>query len=159
VPTAPSSDGGNEINRDNLTGTDSAIDEPPCPRAQPPLIRPHPNAPGPAEFAGRFTAVSAHGDNVIALRTDGTVVPLLLTGRIPDFNSYSPLGVTDLVAVSAGQPTNLGIRADHTVIAWGRPRQQQTDPATANLVPPGLHDVIAVAAGYNFGLAITTAPR
>jgi alpha-tubulin suppressor-like RCC1 family protein len=44
----------------------------------------------------------------------------------------------------------MALKTDGTVVAWGENGFHQTD------VPAGLSNVVAIAAGENFGLAITT---
>jgi len=55
---------------------------------------------------------------------------------------------TSLVAVSAGNLHNLGLREDGTVYAWGDNTYSQTN------VPAGLTNVIAIAAGTSHSLAL-----
>jgi hypothetical protein len=55
---------------------------------------------------------------------------------------------TNLVAVSAGNAHNLGLRENATVYAWGTNNLGQTN------VPAGLTNVIAVAAGTSHSLAL-----
>lgn len=56
--------------------------------------------------------------------------------------------VTDAIAISAGRSHALILRADGTVVPWGKNVEGQTN------VPPGLKDVVQVAAGDFFSLAL-----
>jgi alpha-tubulin suppressor-like RCC1 family protein len=59
-----------------------------------------------------------------------------------------PAGLSNVVAVGAGEYHSLAVRADGTVAAWGDNTFGQTD------VPAGLSNVVAVAAGYSYSLAL-----
>jgi alpha-tubulin suppressor-like RCC1 family protein len=68
-------------------------------------------------------------------------------------------GLTQVVAVSAGQGHSLALRADGTVWAWGNNSAGQLgDGTTSNRTTPvpvvGLSGVTAVAAGGDFSLAV-----
>ncbi len=52
----------------------------------------------------------------------------------------------------AGGCHSLALQSDGTVVAWGDNRFGQTN------VPPGLSNVVAIAAGYYHSLAITPRP-
>jgi alpha-tubulin suppressor-like RCC1 family protein len=54
------------------------------------------------------------------------------------------------VAIAAGGECSLAVRRDGTVVAWGYIARR---PAT---VPAALSNAVAIAAGENFCLAITT---
>jgi hypothetical protein len=58
-----------------------------------------------------------------------------------------PEEVADLVAIDAGSSHCVGLKADGTVVAWGKPR-------SACEIPLGLTEVIAVAAGESHSLAL-----
>src|SRR5580692_4663079 len=55
-----------------------------------------------------------------------------------------PIGLTDVVAISAGDKYSLALRSDGTVVAWGN----------NTFVPAGLSNVVAIATGYDFLLAL-----
>jgi alpha-tubulin suppressor-like RCC1 family protein len=59
-----------------------------------------------------------------------------------------PAGLTNVVALAAGDSHTLALKADGTVIAWGDDSWAQSD------VPLGLSDVVAVAAGSSHSLAL-----
>lgn len=56
--------------------------------------------------------------------------------------------VTDAIAVSAGKDHALILRADGSVVGWGRNLHGQTN------IPNGLKNVVQVAAGMQFSLAL-----
>jgi alpha-tubulin suppressor-like RCC1 family protein len=62
----------------------------------------------------------------------------------------SGLVIRNVVAIAAGNGYSLALKSDGTVSAWGRFCNK---PAGA---PGGLSGVVAIAAGQNFCLAITT---
>ncbi len=77
--------------------------------------------------------------------TSGTV---LAWGYNWDGQMNVPLGLNDVVAVSAGAYHSIALRADGTVAAWGANWEGQTG------IPPGLNTVVAISAGYSHNLAI-----
>ena len=84
--------------------------------------------------------------------TAGHVVAWNYTTLVP--NDLPP-NLTNIVSVSAAAAgnyysENLALRADGTVIAWGKNSSGQTKTN----VPAGVHDVIAVAAGADHFLAL-----
>jgi alpha-tubulin suppressor-like RCC1 family protein len=60
----------------------------------------------------------------------------------------APTGLTNILAVAAGNYHSLALKQDGTVTAWGWNSDGQTN------VPPGLSNVIAVAAGWQCSLAL-----
>jgi uncharacterized repeat protein (TIGR02543 family) len=56
------------------------------------------------------------------------------------------------VAIAAGDSDSLAVQSNGVVVAWGDNSYDQTN------VPPGLSNVVAIAAGYYHNLAITVAP-
>jgi alpha-tubulin suppressor-like RCC1 family protein len=58
--------------------------------------------------------------------------------------------LTDVVAIAAGSVSSLALKRDGTVVAWGFIGHRQA------AVPAGLRNVVAIAAGENFCLAIST---
>jgi alpha-tubulin suppressor-like RCC1 family protein len=97
----------------------------------------------------RFTAIAAGGEHSLAVKEDGTVAAW---GRNVSWEAKVPLGLSNVVAVSAGGRSGSGfsvaLRRDGTVIAWGDNSSGQTN------VPPGLSDVIAISAGMDHCLAL-----
>ena len=62
--------------------------------------------------------------------------------------SSIPAGLTDVVAVAAGEAHNLALKSDGTVVAWGHNGFGQSS------IPAGLTDVVAISAGTNHSLAL-----
>jgi alpha-tubulin suppressor-like RCC1 family protein len=97
--------------------------------------------------------VAAWGDNAYGQLGDGTTTERSTPATVP--------GLTDLVAVAAGDLHSLAIRTDGTVAAWGENFYGQLgDGTTTNRSTPitvtGLTDVTAVAAGDFHSLAVRT---
>jgi len=118
--------------------------------------------------ASNAVAISAGGGHSLALERDGTVFGWgenasgEATG-IP--TSPSPINgeswsnglviihsqtLNNVTAVAAGTGYSLALKGDGTLVAWGARSWHTTD------VPSGLSNVVAIAAGGNFCLAITT---
>ncbi len=64
-----------------------------------------------------------------------------------------PAGLTNVVAIAAGQNHSLALGADGTVAAWGCDCNGQTD------VPTGLANTVSIAAGGNHSLALAADGR
>ena len=81
----------------------------------------------------------------LALKADGTVVGW-------GDNSYGqtniPAGLTNVVAIAAGDYHSLALKADGTVVGWGDNSYGQTN------IPAGLTNVVAIAAGGYHSLAL-----
>jgi hypothetical protein len=82
-----------------------------------------------------MVAVAAGLDDALALRDDGTVVAW---GAGDNGITNVPATATNVMAISSGWLFHMALRGDGTVVTWG-------DPSTA--VPPGLSNVVAIAAG------------
>jgi alpha-tubulin suppressor-like RCC1 family protein len=81
-----------------------------------------------------------HG-NLVALKNDGTVVE----STSWNWASFVPVaGLSNVVAIAAGQARNVALRKDGTVVGWGY----------ANDVPAGISNVIAISIGYHNSLAL-----
>jgi alpha-tubulin suppressor-like RCC1 family protein len=63
-----------------------------------------------------------------------------------------PPGLSNAVAISAGQRGCTALKADGTVMAWGGPSLWGL-PGITN-VPAGLSNVVAISSGYNHALAL-----
>ena len=88
-------------------------------------------------------AVAAGLDHGLALREGGTVVAW---GNDDYGQTNVPASLSNVVAGSAGWDYSMALRDDGAVVTWGH-------PSTA--VPPGLSNVVAVAAGgHQFCLAL-----
>lgn len=59
-----------------------------------------------------------------------------------------PLGLTNVVAIGAGEYHSLAVKSNGMVVAWGDDSQEQCD------VPAGLTNVVAVAGGSAHSLAL-----
>ncbi len=59
-----------------------------------------------------------------------------------------PAGLTDIVAIAAGNQHSLALKSDGTVVAWGY------DYYGESTVPAGLTNVVAIAAGGSHSLAL-----
>jgi trimeric autotransporter adhesin len=117
----------------------------------------------PAGLSNVVTVVAGEGHS-LALRRDGTVVGWgsnrfgEATGvPTPTFPHYSSglvviagRQLTNVMAVAAGNKCSLALKGDGTVVAWGYNGFHVAD------IPAGLSGVVAIAAGDNFCLAITT---
>ena len=114
----------------------------------------------PAGFSN-VVAVAAGGDRSLALRANGTVVDtvtvaacmgmgIICSQTLFPINTITtrPEGLTNVVAVAAGNCHNLALRADGTVAAWGDNGSGQTT------APAGLSEVVAIAAGGEHSLAL-----
>ena len=99
----------------------------------------------------------AHG---LALQRDGTIVEWGsynsgFSGGNAD-NAASKLVkisghiLDNVIAISASGDNSMALKKDGSVVVWGNNWNRQTD------VPAGLSNVVAIAAGNNYCLAITT---
>lgn len=99
--------------------------------------------------ATNLMAIAATFDRCLALRRDG---------RVFEWFAYADLEVppqaTNVVAISGGASHWLAVRQDGKVVAWGLTPEPET------IVPAGLADVTAIAAGGNHSVALlgSTAP-
>jgi alpha-tubulin suppressor-like RCC1 family protein len=118
----------------------------------------------PPASATNVVAIAAGGGHTLALRSDRKIVGWGFNGAgeatgIPstgsiyvtnDFVSIDGQVITNAVAIAAGQFYSLALLNNGTVVTWGSNSRHALD------VPVGLKDVIAIAAGDGFCLAITT---
>jgi hypothetical protein len=88
-------------------------------------------------------SISSRGFQNIALKDDGTVV--CWGPRYDEFGDYlrtfedavfysAPLGLSNVVAVSAGYSEFFALKEDGTVVSWGK----------TSFVPPGLSNIVAI---------------
>ena len=70
-------------------------------------------------------------------------------GDNTDGETNVPPGLTNVLAIAAGDEHSLALRADGTVIAWGKIAASPT-----NIVVAGLSNVVAIAAGGTQNLAL-----
>jgi len=112
----------------------------------------------PATAKSGVVAISAGDGVAVALKSDGSIVAWGLDYygatnipfvAVPLGNRYVWLPLSNLKSVSAREQV-VGLRQDGSVIAWGRNNFGQTD------VPSGLGGITAVAAGWDFSLALNS---
>jgi len=97
--------------------------------------------------ATNLVSVDLGSAHALGLRRDGNVV-LWGSG-----SGVRPMpAATNVVRIAAGPNHNLALRADGTVVAGGDSLFGKTN------VPSGLSNVVGIAAGYDFSLAITRNP-
>lgn len=84
-------------------------------------------------------------EHSLALISDGSVV-----GWGYDYYGAAtpPMGLENVVAISAGGQHNLALTSDGTVIGWGQNSSGRATP------PPGLANVVGISAGYMHSLAL-----
>ncbi len=81
-----------------------------------------------------------HG-NLIALNKNGTVSE----STSGNWTSFAPvMGLSNVIAIAAGQARNVALKKDGTVIGW----------AYANDVPAGISNVVAISVAEHNGLAL-----
>jgi alpha-tubulin suppressor-like RCC1 family protein len=94
-----------------------------------------------------IVAISAGGTHCLALNRDGTVVEWSTRDNKPK----AVPGLSNIVAIAAtGSDTGLALKNDGTVVFLGYYPYHRMD------VPAGLSNVVAIAGGGGFCLAITT---
>ncbi|MBL0745377.1 gliding motility-associated C-terminal domain-containing protein [Chryseolinea lacunae] len=89
-------------------------------------------------------AIDALQTNIIALKSDGTVV----TWGAPSFTPNAPATLGPIVASKVGDQFGAAIRPDGSVSMWGPYQGNQLD------IPQALANVIDLAAGYFHTLAL-----
>ncbi|MDB6171438.1 MAG: hypothetical protein JWL59_749, partial [Chthoniobacteraceae bacterium] len=86
--------------------------------------------------------------DLIAISEGGFSLALKSNGTVVSSKSDVPGGLSDVVAIAAGDSHSLALKSDGTVAAWGDNSQGATD------VPAGLARVIAINAGNHASLAL-----
>jgi alpha-tubulin suppressor-like RCC1 family protein len=112
-------------------------------------------------------AVAAGGGQTLALRGDGTIIgwgfnkvgqatgvpttndPCISAGTEVRINGEI---LSNIVSIAAGRGYSMALKKDGTIVTWGR-MVNDLYPVT---VPAGLSNAVAISAGDNFCLAITT---
>ena len=95
---------------------------------------------------------AGYGLPCTALMADGTV----LEWNFDNGTMYpTPSGLTDITAIAAGERAlqRLALKTDGTVLAWGCDTLPEDDEGQCD-VPPGLSDVVAIAAATHYSLAL-----
>lgn len=110
--------------------------------------------------ASNATAVAEGNAHGLALQRDGTVVEWgsynsrFLGGTTSNtLNNLVILNkqvLSNVVAIAANGDNSMALKRDGTVVVWGNNWFHQTN------VPAGLSNVVAISAGENFCLAVTT---
>ena len=85
------------------------------------------------------------GTHSLALKADGTVVGW---GDNGFGETNIPAGLTNVVAIAAGNYHSLALKADGTVVGWGNNGNGEIN------IPAGLTNVVAIAAGSEHSLAL-----
>ena len=105
-------------------------------------------------------AIAAGTQHTLVLKSNGTVVGIGYTSEATgDYGSlhvtYTPLaetiipaGLSNVIAIAAGDRVSVALKSDGTVVAWG------DNPYGAASVPAGLSGVVAISASYNQVLAL-----
>jgi len=91
------------------------------------------------------TRISEGRDHCLALRDDGTVVAW--GGENQYGERTVPVGLKNIMGISAGVGFSLALKIDGTVVAWGFDGPGST-------VPTGLSNVVAISAGARHSLAL-----
>ncbi len=104
------------------------------------------------DLQGNETPVSVNVSNVVAISAGGENLALKKDGTVFGwgYGSSLPGGLTNIMAISAGERHSLALKCDGSIVSWGYYRPQVL------VVPEGLSNVVAIAAGNDFFLAITT---
>src|SRR5664280_2713471 len=90
-------------------------------------------------------------DSSMALKANGTTVVWAETPYLTMTNLPVPAAVTNVVAIADGGDHYVALKSDGTVFAWSLPAFGYTAPAGITNPPPGLSNVVAVAAGNGPG--------
>ena len=106
---------------------------------------------GPVPGLTNIVAISAGGNQCLALDRSGKVFGWRaadLRDVVVSAALQNGQALNGVVAIAVGYDHNLALKGNGSVIAWGNNSWHQTD------VPPGLSNVVAIAAGQHFSLAI-----
>ena len=89
--------------------------------------------------------LSLRHDHIMVLQGDGHVIAW---GINSSGQTNVPAGLSNVVAISAGQNHSLAVRADGTVVPWGKSSFGLAD------IPVDLTNAVAVSAGNNHSIAL-----
>lgn len=89
----------------------------------------------------RVVSVASGYRHALALRDDGTVVAF---GENASGQCNVPAGLSNVISIAAGYSHSMALQSDGTVVSWG------DLPSPTNLI-----NVVAIAAGNDFGTAIS----
>ena len=109
-------------------------------------------------LGSNYLAIACGYLDSLFLQTNGTVIAIGDDGDNYENPNYVPLGLSNVVTITAGRYHCLALKADGTVVAWGT----STNPGTyvanfdygQSVVPAGLSNVVAIAAGAYHSLAL-----
>src|SRR5437660_9164721 len=96
-------------------------------------------------FLGMLAWSSAAGGRGMTVASNGTVVAW---GGNAFGQTTVPAGLSNVIAIAAGDHHNLALKSDRTVVAWGWNEYGQIS------VPAGLSNVTALAGGWGHSLAL-----
>jgi alpha-tubulin suppressor-like RCC1 family protein len=127
------------------------------------------SAPVPILNAANIIAIAAGTRHSLALQADGRLLSWGSDsdGQLGDGGTSSDKAaptfvpnVNNIIAIAAGEQFSLALKADGTMLSWGSDQLGQlgdstelTDKATP-VVVAGVTDVIAIAAGFEYALAL-----
>ncbi len=111
--------------------------------------------------ATNVIAIAAGSEHSVALRANGTIVGWGQNAAAWGWNlTNPPAGLSNVVAIAAGDYHNLALKSDGTVVAWGAGNGTNLSGNFLNseqgqsIVPAGLSNVVAIAAGGYRSLAL-----
>jgi alpha-tubulin suppressor-like RCC1 family protein len=98
------------------------------------------------DFGAYQVVVSNAGGAVTSSVAMLTLGPVAAWGNNSSGQALPPPGLSNVVAVAAGNLFSLALKGDGTVVAWG------SSPVTN--VPSNVSNIVAIAAGSGFGLGV-----
>lgn len=101
--------------------------------------------PAPGANGANLAAFSTAIDHTLAVRADGTVSAW---GYDFDGQCDVPAGLSNVVAVAAGEFFSLALKTDGTLVAWGTDDHGQCD------IPGGLTNAVSISAGHAHSVAV-----
>ncbi len=130
------------------------------------LTKDNPNATNCVSIAGQVlsnvTAIAAGGSHSLALKTDGTVVgwgdnsvgeavghPTAYPGMTNGQVQIDGIVLDKVKAIAAGRANSLALKEDSSIVSFGAYNGQEKIK-----LPSGLSNVVAVAAGWIYGMAL-----